>query len=144
MLGYVWLNFVINSWNAGPSFLGSEVSHQVSSARRSLGSVVWLAGLSLPQPAAKSARPRAATTTPVVRMRIGSPVDERPRHQFQVAVASDSDTFLQLSGALSRALLCNQVTYSSRDGGTLARLCRRWKSLQRSLQELADELQSPH
>ncbi len=38
--GYVWLNLVMSSWNAGPSFFGSDVSHQVSSALRLAGSVV--------------------------------------------------------------------------------------------------------
>src|SRR4051812_213566 len=108
----------MSSWNAGPSFFGSDVSHQVRSAFRSLGSVAWLVGAELPQPAAASARARAAAT-PAVRMRIVSPVDEG-----------------KVRGSCQRAALHGGNPCDTSDVGTLARTCRDWKTFQRLLQIL--------
>src|SRR5919198_2264268 len=65
MFGYFWLNFLINSLNAGPSFFGSEVSHQVKVAFSDLASG-FSSAPPPPQPATASAR-AASPITPLLR-----------------------------------------------------------------------------
>src|SRR5262249_28726023 len=101
------------------SFFGSEVSHQVRSAFRSLGSVVCWAGPLLPQPAAARARAKAATT-PAVRMRIGSPVGERSRQGGFRTRRPREGTFLLLTAFGWGTILGAWAVVMQR---TLARLC---------------------